>query len=208
MQNNQNMTDQQHSELAMQRRGRKVVLLMLIFFIVPIVVVMMMYKLNWKPHGESLGELVSPARLLDTTSELKNNEGLALSATFWKEKWSVVYVAADCQKACLAKLHDMRQLHVSLYKDIDRAQRVLITTMQDVTSIKRDYPDMIVINQPAGNITNFSQQFQVNNEDASVSNRLYLVDPLGHLMMSYPQTTPLNNVRKDLTRLLRFSWAG
>jgi cytochrome oxidase Cu insertion factor (SCO1/SenC/PrrC family) len=207
MQNNQNITGQT-SELEMQRRGRKVVLLMLIFFIVPIAVVIMMYKLDWKPNGESLGELVKPARLLDSTSEFKNNEGSVLSATFWKEKWSVVYIAGDCQKACLDKLHEMRQLHVSLYKDIERAQRVLITSTQDVASIKRDYPDMIIINQPIENIAKLSQQFQVNNEDVSTSNRLYLVDPLGHLMMSYQPSIPLANVRKDLSRLLRFSWAG
>lgn len=207
MQNNQNITEQT-SELEMQRRGRKVVLLMLIFFIVPIAVVIMMYKLDWKPNGESLGELVRPARLLDSSSELKNNEGSVLPTTFWKEKWSVVYIAGDCQKACLDKLHDMRQLHVSLYKDIERAQRVLITSTQDVASIKHDYPDMIIINQPIENIAILSQQFQVNNEDISTSNRLYLVDPLGHLMMSYQPSIPLTNVRKDLSRLLRFSWAG
>lgn len=213
MQADKKMTDQkttnlETADLVMQRNGRRVFLLMLVFFVVPIVVVIMMYKLNWKPHGESLGELVSPARLLDSSNELKNSEGLALPATFWKEKWSLVYIAGECQKACLDKLHEMRQLHVSLYKDISRTQRVLITTTLDVASIKRDYPDMVVINQPIDNASQFSQQFQVNDEDVTTSNRLYLVDPLGHLMMSYPQTTPLADVRKDVSRLLRFSWAG
>lgn len=200
--------DQQLSELEMQRKGRKVFLLMLVFFIVPIIVVIMMYKLNWKPSGASIGELVSPARLLNSSNELKSNEGLVLPAKFWKEKWSVVYVAADCEKACLDKLHDMRQLHVSLYKDIDRAQRVLITTSPDVASIKRDYPDLIVINQPTENVLNFVQQFQIDGENVVSSNRLYLVDPLGHLMMSYKSKVPLADVRKDITRLLRYSWAG
>lgn len=200
--------DQQIAEQEMQRKGRKVFLLMLIFFIVPIVVVIMMYKLNWKPNGVSLGELVSPARLIDSSILLKSDEGASLAPKFWKEKWSVVYVAGECEKVCLDKLKDMRQLHVSLYKDIARAQRVLLTTSQDVTNIKHDYPDLIVINQTAENVTKFSRQFQVNDEDVTDSHRLYLVDPLGHLMMSYQPSTPLANVRKDLTRLLRFSWAG
>ncbi|PKO50766.1 MAG: hypothetical protein CVU27_07715 [Betaproteobacteria bacterium HGW-Betaproteobacteria-20] len=200
--------DQQISEQEMQRKGRKVLLLMLIFFIVPIVVVILMYKFNWKPNGVSLGELVSPARLIDSSVALKNDEGASLAPQFWKEKWTVVYVAGECEKVCLDKLQDMRQLHVSLYKDIARAQRVLLTTSQDVTNIKHDYPDLIVINQSAENVIKFSQQFQVNDEDVTNSNRLYLVDPLGHLMMSYQPDTPLSNVRKDLTRLLRFSWAG
>jgi len=200
--------DNHQSEQAIQHKGRKVLLLMLIFFVVPIVVVIMMYKLNWKPNGASLGELVTPARLLNASAELKNDQGLTLTATFWKEKWSMVYITGECKKTCLDKLHGMRQLHVSLYKDIARAQRVLITSTQDVTSIKHDYPDLIIINQPAENVVKFSQQFQIKSEVVNDSNRLYLVDPLGHLMMSYQPTIPLADVRKDVSRLLRFSWAG
>lgn len=203
MQNEIQITEQE-----MQRKGRKVFLLMLVFFIVPIIVVILMYKLNWKPSGTSLGELVNPPRLLTPPSELKSNDGSLLPAQLWKDKWSVVYIAGECEKNCLNKLHDMRQLHVSLYKDSDRAQRVLITTTQDVTHIKHDYPDLIVINQPISNVTKFLEQFQINGEDFTTSNRLYLVDPLGHLMMSYQPKVPLADVRKDVTRLLRYSWAG
>lgn len=198
----------QLSELEMQRRGRKLFLLMLTFFVVPIIVVILMYQFNWKPHGASLGELVKPPRLLDSSKELKNNEGVVLKPEFWKEKWSVVYIADQCEKTCMDKLRDMRQLHVSLYKDITRTQRVFITNAQDVTEIKNKYPDLIVINQPLADVSKLTQQFQLNNENAAMSNRLYLVDPLGHLMMSYNASVPLANVRKDVTRLLRYSWAG
>lgn len=203
MQDNRQLTEQE-----MQRKGRKVFILMLIFFVVPIIVVIMMYRLNWKPTGVSVGELVRPARLLNSAVVLQDSEAKVLPPQFWKQKWSVVLVAGECQQECLAKLHDMRQLHVSLYKDIDRTQRVLITTTQDVSKIKSDYPDMIVINQPVANVTDFSQQFAVNSEDVTMTNRLYLVDPLGHLMMSYLPSVQLADVRKDITRLLRYSWAG
>ena len=191
-----------------QRKGRVVLVLMLIFFVVPLLVVFLMYKYNWMPSGTSVGELVKPARLMGDVSQLKNDAGSSLPNTFWKERWSIVYVTEDCQKTCLDKLHDMRQLHVSLYKDMPRAQRVLITTMQDTTAIKRDYPDLIVINQPSNQISTLMAAFEVNDESVASSNRLYLVDPLGHLMMSYQPELPLAAVRKDVTRLLRFSWAG
>ncbi len=200
--------DKQLSEQDMQRKGRKVFMLMVIFFVVPIIVVVLMYKFNWKPNGASLGELVTPARLLNNPTDLKNSEAATLPLQLWQDRWSIVYVADECQKDCLAKLHDMRQLHVSLYKDIDRSQRVLITTTQNVTDIKHDYPDLIVINQPVAAVLNLAEQFQINGESAMKSNRLYLVDPLGHLMMSYQPKVPLADVRKDITRLLRYSWAG
>lgn len=200
--------DKQLSEKEMQRKGRKVFMLMVIFFVVPIIVVILMYKFNWKPTGASLGELVTPARLLDNPTDLKSSEAATLTSQLWKDRWSIVYVAGECQKDCLAKLHDMRQLHVSLYKDIARTQRVLITTTQNVAEIKHDYPDLIVINQPGTGVLNLSEQFQINDENPMESNRLYLVDPLGHLMMSYQPKVPLADIRKDITRLLRYSWAG
>ncbi|MBA3696889.1 MAG: hypothetical protein H0W85_09100 [Methylotenera sp.] len=203
MQNNNQSID-----LEMQRRGRKIFLLMLVFFVVPIIVVILMYHYNWKPQGASLGQLVQPPRLLSSPVDLKNNEGASLKSEFWKEKWSVVYVAESCEKVCQDKLHDMRQLHASLYKDIERSQRVLITATQDVSDIKSNYPDLIVINQPIAHVAALTEQFQVNGADAKSSNRLYLIDPLGHLMMSYQPSVPLADVRKDITRLLRYSWAG
>lgn len=200
--------DSPSAELEMQRKGRRVFVYMLIFFVVPIIVVIMMYQLNWKPNGISLGELVTPPRLLTSSLEVKTSDAVALSPVFWKERWSIVYVAENCTQVCVDKLHDMRQLHASLYKDIGRAQRVLITSSQDVAAIKRDYPGLIIINQPEAEVTALALQFQLDGENIKSSNRLYLVDPLGHLMMSYQANVPLSDVRKDVARLLRYSWAG
>ena len=200
--------EKQLTELEMQSKGRKLFMLMVVFFVVPVIVVILMYQFNWKPNGNSLGELVSPPRLLSSPKELTDNQGLVLSDQFWRTKWSIVYVAAECEQACLDKLHDLRQLHVSLYKDIERAQRILITNMQDVAKIQQDYPDLIIINKPQASVLNLAKEFQINAENPMASNRIYLVDSLGYLMMSYPQTTPLADVRKDVSRLLRYSWAG
>jgi cytochrome oxidase Cu insertion factor (SCO1/SenC/PrrC family) len=201
-------TEKQLTELEMQRKGRKVFMLLVVFFVVPIIVVILMYKFNWKPIGNSLGELVNPPHLINSSTQLTDNRNLTLSDQFWKTKWSIVYVSDECEQTCLDKLRNLRQLHVSLYKDIERAQRILITNMQDVAKIQQDYPDLIIINKPQASVLNLAKEFQINAENPMASNRIYLVDSLGYLMMSYPQTTPLADVRKDVSRLLRYSWAG
>ena len=200
--------EHQLSEREIQLKGRRIFLLMLVFFAVPIIVVIMMYRLNWKPTGDSVGDLVMPARLLNSALVLQDSEAKVLKPQFWQDRWSMVYVTDECRQQCMDKLHDMRQLHVSLYKDMMRAQRVLITTSPDVSKIKSYYPDMIVINQPIENVESFAKQFQFRQEEKVASNRLYLVDPLGHLMMSYKPEVPLAEVRKEIARLLRYSWAG
>jgi hypothetical protein len=190
-----------------QSKGRTILISMLIFFIVPIVVVVMMFKFNWKPDGESAGMLIKPPQQISNSAGLLNgNNESAVGA--WKEKWSVVYIAEACEATCYAKLKDMRQLHVSLYKDIIRTQRVLITKSTDLTKIKADFPDILVLNQPSAEVDTLVGQFKFDEFDPAQANRLYFVDPLGFVMMSYQSTVPLANVRKDLKRLLKFSWAG
>lgn len=197
-----------HEYLERQRKGRLMLLCMLIFFVTPIIAVVAMYKLDWRPKGESIGELVTPAKLLTMDYALMSSDGSVVKPDVWKDKWSMVYIADTCEDACREKLHDMRQLHISLYKEISRMQRVFITTAQDVRQLKQAYPDMLVINQPASEIAALSGQFNVKNESSMTAGRIYLVDPLGHFMMSYAPDTNPALIRKDITRLMSYSWAG
>jgi len=194
--------------LERQRRGRMMLLSMLIFFITPIIAVVAMYKLDWRPKGESIGELVVPAKLLTMNYALMSSDGSVIKPDVWKDKWSMVYIADRCEKKCHDKLHNMRQLHTSLYKEIPRMQRVFITNLQEVISIKQDYPDMLIINQPGTEISTLSDQFNVNSETPMSADRIYLVDPLGHFMMSYAPDTDPALIRKDVVRLMKYSWAG
>ena len=201
------MQNELNIDEAQQRRGRMIFIMMAIFFTVPIVIVVLMIKYDWRPGGQSLGELVQPARLIQTDTQLLDRKG-AQQAKFWGDKWNIVLVAEHCEATCLSKLHDMRQIHVSTYKDIMRVQRVLITHQTDVTQLEAMYPDMMILNSSAESIRSLAQQFNIKDENALLTNRIYFVDPLGHIMMSYPATTPAANIRKDLVRLLKFSWAG
>ncbi len=191
-----------------QRKGRLILLSMLIFFITPIIAVIAMYKLDWRPGGESIGELVVPARLLSMPYVLMSSDGSVIKPDLWKDKWSMVYIASACEEKCMGKLHNMRQLHTSLYKEIPRMQRVLITTTKQVAAIHQDYPDMLIVNQPATEISSLSDQFNLGNQPSLSADRIYLVDPLGHFMMSYAPDSDPALIRKDITRLMRYSWAG
>lgn len=190
-----------------QRKGRVIFLMMLTFFIVPIIAVVLMFKFNFKPAGESRGQLVIPPRLILTNTVLQDSDGKS-QHQFWADKWNMVYVTDKCEAKCMQRLRDMRQIHVSLYKDIPRTQRVLITHVQNMSRIKKDFPDLTVINQPKQEIEALARQFNQHGERALESNRLYFVDPLGHMMMSYPETASAADIRKDLARLLKYSWTA
>jgi cytochrome oxidase Cu insertion factor (SCO1/SenC/PrrC family) len=194
--------------LNQQHRGRMMLLSMLIFFIIPVIAVFLMYKLDWRPQGESIGELVTPPRAIKLDQALTNSDGVALNKPLLQDKWSMVYVTSNCEFACQTKLHQMRQLHVSLYKEIPRMRRVLITTSLQITEIKQQHPELQIINQPATAVTALSEQFNLNHASSIDSDRIYLIDPLGNLIMSYQPSTEPAMIRKDITRLMKYSWAG
>lgn len=193
-------------DMAQQRKGRMVLILMVVFFTVPILAVVVMFKFNWTPSGESYGELVRQPKAIVVDEQ--QSSANTLSPLLWKEKWSLVYISADCDERCMKKLHEMRQLHASLYKDMVRVQRVLVTKKSEVSDIKKTFPDLIIIHQPQAVVELLSAQFQHDGENVEVANRLYLVDPLGFYMMSYTPNIPPAQVRKDVVKLLKSSWAG
>lgn len=182
-----------------QTRGRTTLLLLFIFFLVPVIVVIMMIKFNWKPNGDSFGHLLKPPVAL--TAPTAQQE-------LWIDKWQVVYIAEQCEEGCHVKLQALRKLHASMYKDIIRVQRVLITKTKDLSKVRADFPDMIILDQNTENVDAVVESFAVGQERPYSAGNLYFVDPLGFLIMRYPPEIPLADIRNDLKKLLKFAWAG
>lgn len=190
-------------------KGRLTLLLLLLFFMAPVLIVLFLHTKDWHPQGKSYGELVSPVRPLRIPESIeKPILAKSHAATLWNEKWNIVYISSDCEATCKSRLHDMRQIHMSLAGDIERLQRVLISNSDQIKDAAMPYPDMVLINAPQNDVFELAKQFNLDGEDALKQDRIYLVDPLGNLMMSYKANTPAVEIRKDILKLLKFSWAG
>jgi hypothetical protein len=72
-----------------------------------------------------------------------------------------------------------------MYKDIPRTQRVLVTTMQDVSAIKK-ISRFKCINQTTTDISAPSQHLMWQMKSRKSNRAVFCGDPLGHIMMSYP----------------------
>ena len=184
---------------AQQKRGRLVLLGMVIFFAAPLVIVLLMHQFNVRPTGASHGVLVKEVK------QLQLGEANGEPAKLWQDKWNMLYVAENCASECQQKIREMRQIHASLEKDIPRVQRILITAQTPDAAIKQDYPDMQLIANPD---TYQSVWQQVNQITQSQQLSIYLVDPYGNLAIRFPPDLPAKDIRKDLVRLLKYSWAA
>jgi cytochrome oxidase Cu insertion factor (SCO1/SenC/PrrC family) len=188
--------------------GHWMLLLLLIVFATPVLMVIAMHHFDLHPQGSSHGQLIRPARLLLPSSQLINDENINIKPDFLLDKWSMVYIAEDCSEGCLTRLHIMRQLQVSMDKDMGRIQRILLTNSNHIAAIQKQYPDLLILHKPQSAVNNFKQQFEASNSSADNVDEIFLVDPLGNLMLRFPNTLPATELRKDLVRLLAYSWAG
>ena len=207
----QHQTSMSNIEQRQQAKGRLVLLLLVVFFAAPLFLVMAMYRFDWHPKGQSYGDLIEPVvpiQLTEIFKDVKTTDTTAESKVLWHDKWSAVILADKCEVVCQARLHDARQIHASLEKDMNRLQRILITNQQDVTDLQKQYPDLIILNQPSADVAALAKQFDVNSTSAYSSQRVYMVDPLGNLMLSYSSAVKPVQMRKDWVRLLKYSWAG
>lgn len=189
-------------------QGRWMLILLVFFFSVPVVAVLLMHQYNWHPQGRSHGDLITPARALHIPGKLMTVQGVYVEPELLKNKWSMVYVAHECAQACEDRVHTMRQLHASLAKDIRRVQRIVIASGGNLQKLHEQYPDIVILNQPESEVAALRAQFDLQNATAGNENRIYLVDPLGNLMMSFSDDIPAADIRKDIIRLLAYSWAG
>lgn len=189
-----------------KRQARGILLLLAALFSLPLLIVAAMYQFQWHPGGTSHGLLISPPQPLPLI-ELQTLQGKKFGAAQWRDKWNLVYVGHDsCDAACAAQLHDLRQVHATLGKELDRAQRILLIPSdspdENLARIQAQYPDLIILAGPAVRKLAGAFDQEAHQGDA------YLVDPLGNLMMRYPPGYEARGMHQDLMRLMTYSWIG
>ena len=100
----------------------------------------------------------------------------------------------------------MRQLRLAQGKDMDRIERVwLITDKQPLdTMIMREFDGTHLLRADPQRV----KAWLPVDAGTVVSDHLYMIDPLGNLMMRFPKDADPNKIKKDLERLLKASRIG
>ena len=172
----------------------------------PFTVAATLHLLDIRPSGKSYGDLIQPPKNLQLPM-LKDVQGKSFDAQQWLKKWSVVMVdSTNCAAQCQAKVLLLKQVHISLNKDIKRVQLILLlpvaTQEEAIQELQKKYPDLKILIGGDAATVKFAGEFNV------AGGKVYLVDPLGNLMMSYSDKMNSKELFSDLKRLLKNSWAG
>jgi cytochrome oxidase Cu insertion factor (SCO1/SenC/PrrC family) len=159
----------------------------------------------WAPEARmNYGELIEPARPLpDATLTLADGQPFRLGAL--RGKWVLMLTAPGaCDESCQHALYHMRQVQRAQGKNMDRIERVwLITDDAPLDpALARALEGMYFV-RVAGS--------EVLREPALAGDRsghIYLVDPLGNLMLRFPRDADPSRILRDISRLLRVSRIG
>jgi hypothetical protein len=177
--------------------GRRLLYLLIAMFFVPVAVAFYMYYgSDWRPVGQTNhGELLAPVKALPPGAEAM------------RDKWSIVYVGAGaCDEACREALVFARQTRLSLNQDMKRVDRYFIATGAccDLQYLDTQHQGLKRIEVPDAAGSALVSAFPARDREHS----LFIVDPLGNLVMRYDVREPPKGLLTDLRKLLKLSHIG
>ena len=127
-------------------------------------------------------------------------------------KWSMIYVAESCDEICMENVYRMRQIHMGIGKYSLRVQKVLFLTNQhpgELSKLFINYAGQQVISTDSVDLDALLDKFRSEKViNPTKAGYIYISDPLGNLMMSYPPEINPKGILKDLKKLLRASRIG
>ncbi len=110
--------------------------------------------------------------------------------------WTLAYVTKQCDSICVKVLHDIKTVRILMNEDMLRIQCLLLMT----SKAKVQQIDVLV----GYSSESLSRQFNQFSK-----NSLFLIDPLGNVMLYYnSKQLEVKRVIKDLKRLLKYSRIG
>jgi hypothetical protein len=197
------------------RRQRRMLIGLGLVFFAPLGLAFYLYygHGSWHPGGRvNAGDLVVPARPLPALALPLQDSG-STAPEFLKGKWTLLYVGSGaCAEECRARLYDTRQVRLALDRDMKRVQRVFIADADccDAGFLHEQHPDLITIQAGAADqpLLELLPGYDAAAPKGSSAPRVYLIDPLGNLMMSYAADAKAKGMLEDLKRLLRLSSIG
>ena len=158
--------------------------------------------------AQNHGELFQPIRSLENF-QLDSLDGNKWSRDNLFQKWTLLYLGdAGCDLYCEASLFKMRQVRLTLGRDSQRVQRIYLgignlSNAANLDQVLSKYPDLQVV---------WFTQEQLYNQLPQIKDlvlhEIFVIDPLGNLILRYSKHATAKGMQKDLKRLLKLSKIG
>lgn len=192
------------------RKTRLTLLAIIAVFAVPMIAAYL-----YRPSGEAgnYGTLVEPPRPLQEF-RMTDLEGDAAGLGVLKGKWTLMYVGgAECGETCRSNLYNIERVRLTQGKEMNRVQSLYLApdsmAGRVVANTLVEYQGVQGYRISGAGLQAMAPDFDWDGAAGPAgSERVYVIDPLGNLMMFYPGGADPSGMKKDLKRLLKVSQIG
>jgi len=125
----------------------------------------------------------------------------------FRDRWSLVYVGSGaCDASCRQALYVMRQTRLALNNDMTRVERVFLASGDCCARsfLASEHPGLLALDASGEDARRLLEEFP----SPAREHVLFVVDPLGNLMMSYDARRDPHGLLEDLKKLLKLSHIG
>jgi hypothetical protein len=167
--------------------------------VLPFVAATALFYLAPPQDRMNYGDLIKPSPMPDLVVAGLDGSPLRLSSL--RGKWTMVQVdQGACPAACREKLYKMRHVRLTQGKNMDRVQRLWLISDDAAVDegVLRDYQGTVMARATA-------ELLKALPSSGSPHQHMWLVDPLGNIMLRYPADADPSRMKTDLSRLLRVS---
>jgi hypothetical protein len=169
----------------------------------PFIAALIAYQYRAPQGGMNYGELIPARPLIDPPLRHMDRRPFRLSEL--KGKWILLQLdGGDCAAACRAKLYNMRQVRLAQGRERDRVERVwlILDEAPLETQLMREYDGTRMLRAADSPLlAEFAPA-------GGARDHIYVIDPLGNLMLRFPKNADPGRMHKDLARLLKVSRIG
>jgi len=198
----------------MPKQKTPLVLLLLMFLLPPVAAYLLFYSDIRPAGGANYGELVNPARPVQNYAGLRTLDGGVFKFREADRKWTLLFLGdANCDDICGRNLYKIQQVRLTQEKNMGRVRSVVILPAgmprADIEKLHSAYLGVTIVLAQNGEYASLIDQFQKGGDPTlQGTGRVYIVDPIGNIMMSYRAEADPSGMRKDLKRLLKISQLG
>lgn len=181
------------------KSNRRKFLLLLVVMCTPVIISYALYFMDYRPQSKNYGDLIPIVKISGKGTNIADNTILRMKDLHGK--WVLVTVdSGDCNEACKNKLYYMRQVRTVQGKEKHRIERLWLinNSVKPSAELMKEYEGTYFVNADS-EILDFIETKEEQTK------HIYLIDPIGNLMMRFPENVNGTKMGHDIKRLLHVS---
>ena len=193
------------------KKNRRIIIFIFAMSIVPFGIAWYLSSnMNWMGNGTNNGELITPVVTTERNELIGFDDFSRKNMDELKGHWVLVNVIPnnDCNTVCQQAIHKTKQLRLMMNKDLTRIRRLVLIILEvNADKAQHWWKDdaRLIRTKPVSSLVEKLKKIRNGNVPEGM---LFIMDPLGNLMMQYEPEFDPYKVKSDLRKLLKISQIG